>query len=321
MKPLRLPLLALCAAALLLAACAAAGIASEDGAGPGRYTFSLILDGEHDLTPNEHLTAALLITGGRLRLEPGARLTGPVFVVSGLLENQGEIRGDLTLAGGRLVLGPGSRLEGDLNLAGGSLAQDPAALVTGAVNQAARVPPSPTRLFETGLNRVLSLLAQALIVSALAYVYMRVIPRPVARIARALTGHPLVSLALGLLAFIVALVLLVVMIYTLILIPVSLLGGLLLILLAALGWTAFGYALGRPLSRVLPRRFSRRLTPAAATALGALLFQLLIAALSLFRFGGGLLALLTAAAGLGAVLLTRFGAQEFTPAPLDDYAG
>ena len=114
-------------------------------------------------------------------------------------------------------------------------------------------------------TRLQSLALATLLPTALAYLLLRVRPRPVARIGAAITDHALVSGSLGLLAGVIGLVLVVFMAFTIVLIPVAV--GLLLVvgLVALLGWIALGHALA---SRVAawrgwrrPRRWRSSSTP------------------------------------------------------------
>ena len=134
-------------------------------------------------------------------------------------------------------------------------------------------------------------------------------PRPVARLAEVLARHLVVAGALGVLAGIVGLSLLVLMAFTIILIPVSLLGLLLGGSTIVLGWLAWGEICGR----ILLRWLRLRLQPATTAFAGTLLFMLALEGIGALPMIGGTVALILTAAGLGAAVLTRWGLRPYVP--------
>jgi hypothetical protein len=115
--------------------------------------------------------------------------------------------------------------------------------------------------------------------------------------------------ALGVLAGIVGLSLLVLMAFTLVLIPVSLLGLLLGGATVALGWLAYGVVCRRFLVRWLRLRWE----PATTAFWGTLLFMLALEGIGALPVVGGAVALVLSAGGVGAALLTRWGVRPYVP--------
>jgi hypothetical protein len=295
-------LLAALVGAFLLSACEQEGL----------YSGNLILEGDHHLSSGESMRGVLVMLDGRLFIEEDARLTGPVYMMAGRLENHGEISSDISLLGGRLILGPSARLGGDLNIGGGDVERDPSAQIAGQVVTAIglQVPDRPTLFRETLREQLLSWLIQSVILGIMAYFTVRWLPVPVSRVSKAIVEHPLVSLAIGVLAGIVGLVLLVLMAFTIILIPVSFLFGFLILLAVIFGWIGFGSAIGRFLLKL----FKWELSQPMAAALGTLLFVFIWNMLALIPIVQGVIPLILAVTGLGAVFITRFGLSEFIPA-------
>lgn len=293
---------------LLLAVMAISLSACQEG---GLYTGNLVLEGEHHIAEGQRLVGVVIMMDGNIVLEQGAQIDGPVYMLDGRLEADGEINGDLALIGGELVLGPNAHIGGNLNLGGGKVERSPEATIAGQVvtGIGLQVPDRPTLFRETLREQLPSFLIQAILLAFLAYLAVRWLPRPVNRVAKAIVDHPLVSGAMGLLVGIVALVLLILMAFTIILIPVSLLSGALFILAVVFGWIAFGMALGRYLSKQL----KWDLQPDWKAALGTLLFVFVMNLLSLIPFIEGIIPIVLAVTGLGAVFLTRFGLREFVP--------
>jgi len=277
----------------------------------GRYSGTAIMEGTHQIETGETVHGALVILGGQTQLQPDARVAGPVYILDGRLEADGNIDEDLSLIGGALAVGPHARIGGNLNVGGGTLVRAPEATIGGRINRGSGVQ-MPERPVWTGGVRALvtRLLVETVLLAALTFLVVRLLPQPLARIERAAVGHPVISGALGLLATIVGPSLLVMMAFTIILIPVTMLGILLAVAMVTYGWMALGQAVGQPLVRAL----GWDLQPAGAAALGTAALTLGANVVAFVPAVGGLLPLLAAVVGLGAVLLTRFGFQTYVPA-------
>lgn len=295
MKTNRL-LLLLASLSLLLTACGANGL----------YQVTLITDGEHQLTgayPGD-----LLMLGGDATLAPDASLQGSLHLVSGQLDLQGQVLGDVTLLGGDLTLSPSARLGGNLNLGGGTLHPSPGSLIEGRTHTGSGIPfPDLPERNSTSLGGTL---LNALLLGLAAAFLMRYFPRSIARVGEAASRHMLVSASIGLLVGVVGISLLVTMAYTILLIPVSLLGLFVLGLAVVFGWIGLGTTAGGLISRIS----NRPLSPVISAFVGTLVFVLVLELLASIPLVGGLLGIIVAAIGLGAVSLTRFGWQTFVPA-------
>jgi hypothetical protein len=98
--------------------------------------------------------------------------------------------------------------------------------------------------------------------------------------------------------------------------PVSLIGLLVYTVALLFGWLALGARIGDRLAGALRLR---GLSPIVAAALGAFLITLVVHGIGLFPLVGGLLSglvqVVLASIGLGAVTLTRFGTQPYLASP------
>jgi hypothetical protein len=277
----------------------------------GAYSGILILDGTHTYNSGEVLTGEMALVSGNVTIQEGARLTGSVYMVGGNLQVDGEIGGDLSIIGGEASLGPSARVLGGVNQAGGRLTQEPGSVIVGPARDASDLSLDaeslfPQRSFE---NRLVWILPQALMVAFLSLVPARYFPRSLGRISRAIIEHPLVAGALGLLSGIVIPALLVLMAFTVILLPVTLLGLLAMVVVLVYGWVAAGILAGRWLNR----RTKREMSSIAAAFWGTFLFMLAVQALGLIPLIGPILSMVIGLIAIGAVLLTRFGTQTFVP--------
>lgn len=292
---------------LLLSACSTNGL----------YHFTLVTDGVHEL--DRDLQGDLLVFGGKAILPENIELDGSAHVLSGSLAAAGEITGDVSLLNGDLTLEPSSRIRGDLNLGGGSSQVSPAAAIEGRVNKGSGVPlpELPEKRPLTGWEFVVRSIAWGVLLGWIAAALVRTFPEAVGRVGEAAVHHSLVSGAMGLLVGIVGISVLVTIAYTILLIPITFLGLLVMGMGVVYGWIGLGVSAGRIGVRLL-----KRPAPASRSAFfGTLAFVLLLELASSIPFVGGLIGLILAMVGMGAVFLTRFGLQNFTPAAEDDLSG
>ena len=294
-----LPLLAL----LVLAACAPT---SE-----GRYSLTVITQGQHTLASSETWPGHVYVLGGELTVPAGAGLGGSLSLLGGRARVDGRVAGDVVVLDGAARLGPTAEVGGGVRQGGGTLDLHPQAVVQGGVaaGSGLRVPSGGGWLGGAGTRDVVNGLVQALVVAVAAYGLARYLPRPLGRVTEAVTRYPVVAGAVGLLAGVVGLVLLVLLAFTIVLIPVAFVGGFVLLLAVVYGWAACGVVVGRWLAR----RTSWRLTPPVAASAGAFLLLAVSALLRPVPVLTDVAALGTVAVGLGAVLLTRFGLRAFVP--------
>jgi hypothetical protein len=277
----------------------------------GLYSGTLITQGDHTIGAGETLRGALVIMGGQTQLQPGSRVDDSVYIAGGQVEINAQVDGDVSLIQGDLNLGPRAEIGGSLNVGGGTLTQSREATVHGEVQIGNGLTvPSVHALSTQSLEDMVQSLITAAIVAVFAFLATYFVPAPVSRVAETLADHLIVAGAMGTLAGVVGLALLVLMAFTIILIPVTLLALVAMGLMVAFGWSGFGLIVGRRLARWL----GRDMRPAVAVFVGTLVYMLAIGLIGYIPIVGGLVGILLAAAGFGAVLLTRLGTRTFVPA-------
>jgi hypothetical protein len=293
------------AAILLAVSCclAMAGCADQSV-----YTLTLVTGEIHRYPAGEVIPGDLLITDGTLVLEAGSTLDGNLYILGGTAQVAGEIHGNALLIFGELQLEATSLVTGDVNYGSGAYLQAPGATILGEVNNETFLPAAePAR---SGPRGSLGLfLPGALLLSFLAYVFIRYRPQLVRRVQAVFLHHSLVAGAVGMLGWVVLPTLLLMMIFTFVLFPVALLLGMLMALIVLFGWIALGTSVGDWLSARLPRA----LTSQTAAALGTFLTLSLLYLVNLIQPLGSLLTIILATVSLGAMLLTRFGLVTFSP--------
>jgi hypothetical protein len=275
------------------------------------YSGKIILSGEHVLKPGESLEGELLVTGGQVDLQPGSHLNGSLYVLGGDVKAAGEISGDVTILLGELSLTPEALVRGSLSIGGGLLQRAPDAQILGGTitSSAGQIPEPQRRSTRSLANRLVSIMIESPILAVLAYLAVHRFPRQITNIERAASEYTLLSGSLGLLTWFVGVSLLVLMAFTILLIPVTLIGIGVLLLATAYGAIPFALILGR----WTVQRLKWKLTRAGRAAIGMVLLVCIFELGQLIPWVGSLAVLALMMVGFGAVLLTRFGLRRYTP--------
>lgn len=299
MKRLRLSLL-FSALIFVLTACDSDGL----------YRLTLVAEGEHTFLHN--LEGDLIMLGGSATLPAGTMLDGSAHIFSGSLNVNGHITGDVSFLNGELILGPTARIVGNLNLGGGSYLPSPAAVIAGRINTGTGIPlPNlPERKVPSLWILLLRTLVSGSFLGSAAIGLVHYAPGAIKRVEEAAIHYSPVSAAMGLLVAVVGISLLITMAYTILLIPVTLMGMAVLAVGMLYGWISLGISLGRLVFRILKCPVG----PSAMAFFGTLAFMFGLELLSSIPVIGGLLGIAIACIGLGAIALTRFGLRRFVPA-------
>jgi hypothetical protein len=298
----------------------------------------LVLGGNYTLGEGETLDGNLIVMGGNALLETGSRVAQDVVILGGNLLVRGAVGGDVNVIGGLVTLEDGALVEGDVNTLSGQLLQDEGAQVEGDVNDnmALALPflyTGPARIeipnfngemfapfgaaspLGTGVGLVggfLWWLGRSFIWAILALLVGLFVPRHAERAGDAATAKPVVAGGLGCLTVLIAPVILFLLIITICGIPISLLGIFLLLAAWAFGIIALGLETGKRLAGLMKQDWA---LPVSAMV-GTFLLTLMVNGLgALIPCVGWIVPLLVGMVGLGAALVTRFGARSLPDAP------
>ena len=311
---------------VLVAALALPGAAYAGEAEQGEVVFG----DTFTLENGEELNGDLVIFGGSVELEQGSRVNGDVLLFGGNAEINGEIDGDLALLGGSANLGPSAVIGGDVVTLGGNVDRAEGAVVEGQFRSVEgfnrtfsfdfpslpdfddtfRIRPSGRSSigpFFSPATGILWFVLRTLVVAALAILVVLFWPKPAERAGRAAVSQPIVAGGLGCLTFMVVPILILLMAITIIGLPLSFLAVVALVVAVVFGWIAIGVEVGRRMVEA----FNWEIHPAAAAGIGTLAVGFVIGGIGLVPCIGWLAPLLVGSAGLGAVILTRFGSREY----------
>lgn len=270
---------------------------ASDGADTG--TARLVLSGEHRLDDTRE---TVIVGDAAVTIPDDAVVTAPIYVIGGTTRITGAVHARVTQIAGTLIVDGDAEIR-QLRVIGGNRR------VASTADIGRRTSVDPATRTPTPLRSVVLL---ALAAGALALVgagLERTHRRNLDNIAGAVSRHPLVTATVGLLLVLTALSLLVFMAFTLVLIPVSLLGLTAGLAVTALGIIAWGHRLGRHLPLHRPR---------AATAAGAAVVVVSLQLVGAVPIVGDIVVGFVLLSGLGAITITYLGFAEFHPAPLPD---
>lgn len=286
---MNLALIPLLIAALLLAS-----------ADPDVEQIQFLLSGEHELV--DGLERALIVGDASVGVPAGAEVPGPVFIIGGELAIDGTVRGDVTQLAGTVQVGWTGAVTGELQHVAGSL----------TVGDDAEIGRRTTLDLTGTSDRGGGVVVQAtsvLLLAAAGYLMARRRPDALGNVSAAVRGHPVISLTVGILITLTVTALLVFMAFTLVLIPLTVVGLLAGLITLVYGLIATGHLVGS----WLPLQH-----PAVATAVGVVSSLISIRIFELIPVVGDLLVGGFLLAAVGAVVITYYGAARFRPDPLPD---
>lgn len=249
-------------------------------------------------TSIEVLQDVHVVAGGTTTVPADAAVSGDIYAIGGTTRIEGEVDGNMTLLTGNLSIADGAIVTGTVRtIAGDSSIADGATV--GSISEFEAPTPSSSPAQQIG-----AFLLQFLVLGIVGWWFAGRHPVLLKNVSAAITDHALVSGVVGALGTVTLLVLFVYMAFTLVLIPLSIVGLFGELLVVLYGQVVFGYLVGTQLP------FERA---TVATVMGIGLFLLALEGLSLVPYVGGAVQIGVAVVGFGAVLNTYFGLQQFEP--------
>ncbi len=285
------------------------------------FDTKVILGSSYTLESGETIDN-LLVLGGNATLESASLVEGNVFVLGGNVDIGGIVEGDVGVLGGNVNLMGTAVVEGDVAAVGGNINRRSGAVIEGDFSPNFGLDiDSPVWGFPRGIDlpnftRIVTVspwisifwfLFRVLVMAGLAALVVMFWPEATGRTGEAAIGHPLPAGGLGLLTIIAGPIMLVILLITILLSPVSLVGFVILAAAAVFGWIAIGYEAGKRLSASM----KSELPAPAVAALGTFLISLVAGGIDFIPCVGWLAPFAVISLGLGAVILTRFGTQPY----------
>jgi hypothetical protein len=300
----------------------------ESGVQFGDEGGQIVFGGQYVLPAEERLESDLVVFGGTATLERDSRVKGSVVVIGGSADIAGRVDGDVVVVGGTAYLRSSAEVRQDLLHVGGSIQKEEGAVVRGEEMSGPPIVVPPVRPFvrfwrvplEWDFNPfgviadIFGAFMSALVMLVLAALVAALLPVPTTRAMRTMAEEPLQCWLMGVVSAVLAGLILAawtVLSAILVIVCVGLLGLVLVPVFAVAfaaaclyGWFVAGTLIGQRLVDMLNVRGA---TLVGAAALGVGLISLLSSVPCL----GWLITIVLAPAGLGAVILTRFGTQPY----------
>ena len=265
---------------------------------PGVETVTTVFDGSQELSSGAD---AVVVAGGSVTVPEGTRTGTELYVVGGTARIEGTLDGRLVQFAGNVTVGSAGAVRGPYRVFGGDREVPERAAVD------LEVVAEPVTRERSPVESAAFFLLQAGVLAPVAFVLGRRYPDLLANAGHSVRHHPVVSGTVGLLATVTLLALFVFMAFTIILIPISLLGLLGGVLVYLYAHVVVGFLLGRWMTTE---------RPGVATAAGAVLFLLATRLLNLVPVVGGTVSVMLLVVAVGAVFVTYFGLREFQPPQL-----
>ncbi|MBN2045354.1 MAG: hypothetical protein JW757_10070 [Anaerolineales bacterium] len=279
----------------------------------GFYQVSFITEGEHVI--HSSLSGDLIILGGSVTILKNALLDGDAHLIAGKLRLDGIIQGNVSALGGTLQVGDHAKINGVLNHGGGELQGSQIENAVEKINTGTRIqiPEVSSQQHQTIIGTLGRWILNAFLIGLLALVLNNYLAGQLMRVGETEIKHFWVSIAMGILVGVVGLTLLVLLAYTLVLIPVALLGMFFLGFSIVFGWISGAVFLGKMAAEKWGRAYSK------AEVFGSVFVTIFcFSAIGALPYVGGLANILFGTIGLGATFLTRYGFRRFTPETLYD---
>ena len=283
----------------------------------------VIFGGNFTLDSGETLHGDLVVFGGNVILETSSTVNGDTVVMGGNATSNGTINGNLVALGGIVELQEEARVIGDLTVLGSSFEQASGAYISGTIVTGENIPfdfnlPSDIGLFKGNFPafqfRELPFVSaswfffQVLIWTGLAVLVALFFQKQAPVVNRAAFGQPVMSIVVGLGITFIAPLVLIALILTILLSPVSLLGILALLAAWVVGLVSLSIEIGKKLAEALDQNWATPILAGVGMFILSLLFngfQHIVPCVGFLpKFILGLWV-------TGAVVLTRFGTKEY----------
>lgn len=282
------------------------------------------------LESNQILSGDLVVFGGSVTLEQNSRVEGNVAVLGGSADVAGTVTGDLVVFGGSVDLASTAVIDGELVAFGGSIDRAEGAIVRGSQVEGLTMGrvfdiPSFARVWANGhrydwgerlfhwLWRILRALATVVLIAIIGMLVAIFMPQGLERVSQAMLVAPAQSWLIGFVTAILAALVGGILVATLCLAPFSAVIWLVALVAGVFGWVALGFIIGL---QILERLRVSNATPVMSVVVGSVILSLVTTTLWVVSWPclGWPFIILIGAFGLGAVVMTRFGTQEYVPA-------
>lgn len=279
--------------------------------GPNPGNGGRVIFGENfTLAKGDTFNGDLVVFGGNVIIEENANLNGNLVVIGGTIKSNGETKGDVVVVGGQANLEKSAHVTGDVVTIGSQLARAEGANIEGdVVNNVApnvtlpngRIPPAVPNVtrpdFHVNFNPIVQvfwIVFWAMIVSAFSMLLTLFWQPQIERTGKAIVSQPLMTGAIGLLSFFVAVILFLTIIPPIV---------------AAFAWLFGVVAIGSEVGERFTKALNQTWSPVLTIGFGTFLLMLVGGSIGLIPCLGGLILFLLGMVGIGGSVMTWFGVR------------
>ncbi|MEE4195180.1 MAG: polymer-forming cytoskeletal protein [Anaerolineae bacterium] len=318
-------------ATLLLLVLISSPVSAEDGDEPGHVVFG----SSYILSSDETLSGDLIVLGGSATIERDATVKGDIFIAGGTANINGTVKGDITAFGGIVNILADANVSGNVVRYGGIFNLDEDADIGGnivsnegsdfvfppqtpsqnngdAVNQLLQGPAYLAQQVGKFMLRVVQIIGLAMI----AVILSLFLEKPLDRMKTTFNNNIALSAGIGLLTVFVFPTLMVVLMITIILIPISILGLIGFALVTLYGWFAMALYVGDKISEIFKTEWANPLS----IGVGALTLSILSYVIGSVPCIGWTIPFLIASTGLGTAILSIGGTRIYESEPANEPA-
>jgi hypothetical protein len=282
--------------------------------GPNPEGGQVIFGRDFTLESSDTFDGDLVVFGGNVTIEEDASLNGNLVVIGGTIKSNGETKGDVVVVGGQISLEEAALVTGDVVTVGGQVEQAEGAKIEGdVVNNIApdivlpngRIPPTapntpnvpdiPTPNFNVSFNpfaEVFWIFFWAVIIAAFSMLLSLFWQPQIERTGNVIITQPLMTGAIGLLAFFIAAILFLTVIPP---------------ILVAFAWLFGVVAMGSQVGERFSKAVNQVWSPVLTIGFGTFLLMLVGGAIGLVPCLGGVVLFLLGMVGVGGSVVTWFG--------------
>jgi hypothetical protein len=300
---------------------------------------------DHTVKEGETVEGDLTLLNGDATVEAGGTVDGSLVVWNGNAIVEGTVKGNLVVTNGDIYLGDDARVEGDVICSGNcELEQEESAYIDGSIIESVPIPSIPDIRFNGGELPILTTppinvrflgpgwlwesaagfvrrVTSVVLIAAIAALVGLMLPQQMTRVGQTMVKDPLPSFGYGLLTAFAATTAILILTLTICFSLVGFLAAIALFAAGLYGWICFGAVVGK---RLLEAFKAHGVAPVWSAGLGTLIVTL-VATLVTFLLDVGqiftcclqplawIAIFVLGCAGLGAVVLTRFGTQAYPP--------
>jgi hypothetical protein len=300
------------------------------------FEDKVIFGGTFTLASGDSFDGSIVVFGGAITTEADTTVNGDVVLIGGTAEINGTVNGNLVGMGGAVRVNEGAVVNGDLVTFGATLNRAEGARITGQVVDGMNIPfdftvPSdmgnievpnaPVAPVAPNVNvkvnnpflNMVWFFFRTFLWAALAVLLVMFFSTQADRVNKAAISQPVITGGAGLLTAILAPLALIALTITIILIPVTLVAVLALAVAWLFGWVSLGLEVGRRMAKMLNMEWA----PAISAGIGTFALSLVLGGFSeLIHCVGWIPQTLVGLWALGAVIVTRFGTQDYPLEPL-----